>query len=310
MKNAKKDFYRAKQVFREEGDYDYYKYKLLSGATFKQYVESLREILISKEKKHNETPLNLKDILIEDDLSFHGQSVADNLYIILSLLPDDSIIEYDLTDVIGYVNERELLNDVIEKIIILTEGKSDVEFISKTIEKLYPHISPYYHFINFDEYNVESNASALVKFVTSLIASNIQHPIIALFDNDTAGIMEMNKLKSIKTPKNFRDLKYPDLKLAKKYPTIGPTGLKKMNVNGFACSIEMYFGADILAKEDELAPVIWKGYNEKEKKYQGVISDKGNIQKAFREKLRTKNGDFKDMDLILQEIFNAFMTEK
>lgn len=302
---AKKDFYHAKKVFREES-HDNCNYEILSKTTFKQYIDTIKDILISKEKKHDATPLTLKDILIEDDLILYEQSISDHLYIILSLLPEDSIIEYNLSDVIGYINERELLHDAIEKIIILTEGKTDVEFISKTIERLYPHISPYYHFINFDEYKVESSASALAKFVTSLIASNIQHPIIAIFDNDTAGIMEMNKLNSIKTPNNFRVLKYPNLKLAKKYPTLGPTGFKKMDVNGYACSIEMYFGKDILAKGDELAPVIWKGYNEKEKKYQGEIADKRNIQKAFREKLKSNDGDFKDMDLILQEIFLAF----
>ena len=306
MEKARKDFYRAKRVFREEADYDYEQYEIISKATFKQYVDTIREILISKENKHSETPLTLKEILINDDLLFHGQSISHNLFIILSILPDESIIEYDLSDVIGYFDENELYQDVIEKIIILTEGRTDVEFLSKSIEKLYPHISPYYHFINFDEYNVESSASALVKFVTSLVASNIQHPIIAIFDNDTTGIMEMNKLNSINLPQNFRVLKYPNLKLAKKYPTVGPTGYKKMNVNGYACSIEMYFGEDVLTTDSELNPVVWKGYNDKEKKYQGEILDKINVQKKFREKLKSNNGDFKDMDLILREIFSAF----
>lgn len=306
IENAKKDFSRAKKVFREEGNYDYYQYKALSEATFKQYVDTLREILTVKQKKYNDVLLTLKDILIAGDLSFHGQSISHSLFTILSLLPENSIIEYDLTDVFEYADEKELSYEGIEKIIILTEGRTDVEFISKSIEMLYPHISPYYHFINFDEYKVESNASALVKFVKSLIASNVKHPIIALFDNDTAGIMEMNKLKSIVAPRNFRILKYPNLKLAEKYPTIGPKGLKKMDLNEYACSIEMYFGEDVLVNGDDLTPVIWKGYNEKEKKYQGEILDKGRVQKAFREKLRNKKGDFNDMDLLLKEIFSAF----
>ena len=92
-----------------------------------------------------------------------------------------------------------------------------------------------------------------------------------------------------------------------KYPTIGPTGLKKMNVNGLACGIEMYLGEDILKFSKEFAPIQWKGYNEKENKYQGEIANKGLIQTKFREKLKlnclTRNPE---MELLLSVIFNAF----
>lgn len=141
----------------------------------------------------------------------------------------------------------------------------------------------------------------------SLVASNIKHPIIVLFDNDTAGIMEMKKLNSIRLAQNFKILKYPDLKLAKKYPTIGPTGIKKMNVNGLACGIEMYFGQETLTKKNELIPIQWKGFNEKEKKYQGEISEKTYVQEEFRKKIKSNETiDFSDIDLILNEIFDAY----
>jgi hypothetical protein len=154
---------------------------------------------------------------------------------------------------------------------------------------------------------VESNASALVKLVISLAASNIRHPIIVLFDNDTTGIMEMNKLKSVQLDDNFKILKLPDISLGKKYPTIGPTGIKKMNVNGLACGIEMYFGQETLTKSGQLIPIHWKAYNEKEKKYQGEISDKVLVQETFRQKLQLDSGsDFSDMELILKLIFKAF----
>jgi hypothetical protein len=39
-----------------------------------------------------------------------------------------------------------------------------------------------------------------------------------------------------------------------------------MNVNGLACSIEMYFGVDVLTRNNELIPIQWKGFEEKEKK--------------------------------------------
>jgi 5S rRNA maturation endonuclease (ribonuclease M5) len=224
-------------------------------------------------------------------------------------LSDNDFIEYDLTDVIdgGWVDEDQVKLVDYEKIIILTEGKSDVEFISKSIEKLYPHLKDYYHFIDFDEYKIESNASALVKLITSFAAANVKHPIIALFDNDTAGIKEMKKLTSKIVPTNIKFLKYPDITIAKKYPTVGPTGKKNMNINGLACSIEMYFGVDVLTKNNELIPIQWKGFDEKERKYQGEIGDKIYVQNSFRQKLsREVVSDIVELNELLNEIFNAF----
>lgn len=214
-----------------------------------------------------------------------------------------------MTDIIhgGWVKEKEVKQLNIEKILVFTEGKTDVEFISKTLNKLYPHLYSYYHFINFDEYKVESSASALVKLVISFAAANIKHPIIVIFDNDTTGIMEMKKLKTVKMGNNFKILKLPDIQLAKKYPTIGPAGIKKMNVNGLACGIEMYLGQDCLMKEGQFIPIHWRAYNEKEEKYQGDISEKHLVQEKFRQKLKSNSiTDFSNLDLVLKTIFEAF----
>ncbi|MFC3417721.1 hypothetical protein [Algoriphagus hitonicola] len=154
---------------------------------------------------------------------------------------------------------------------------------------------------------MESSASALVKLITSFAAANVKHPIIALFDNDTAGLKEMKKLTSKTVPPNIRILKYPDITIAKNYPTVGPTGKKKMNVNGLACSIEMYFGVDVLTRNNELIPIQWKGFEEKEKKYQGEIADKNYVQETFRKKLRkTEVTEIEDLNKLLNGIFNAY----
>lgn len=242
-------------------------------------------------------------------MGIYGQSTDCHLYSILSVLPENAIVEYDLTDVIsgGWVDISLAKSVDFEKIIILTEGKTDVEFISKSIEKLFPHLKDYYHFIDFDEYKVESSASALVKLITAFAAANVKHPIIALFDNDTAGLKEMKKLASKTLPQNIRILKYPDIALAKKYPTVGPTGKKKMNVNGYACSIEMYFGVDVLTRDNELIPIQWKGFEDKEKKYQGEIADKNYVQESFRKKLQqTTMTESKEITELLNGIFNAY----
>jgi len=305
LSKAKEDFNNAKQFSKVEEFYNF----PINKITYDKYLEEIKVIIKNKETEYDQLFTNFKDSLITLDLGIHGQSKKGHIYSILSVLPDDAIIEYDLTDVIygGWVKESNVRKINFEKIIILTEGKTDVEFISGSLIKLYPHLYDYYQFLDFDSYKPESNASGLVKLVIVLAAANIKHPIIVLFDNDTSGIMEMNKLIKIKLPINFKILKYPDLKFAKKYPTIGPTGIKEMNINGYACGIEMYLGQKSLTKDGQLIPIKWKGYNDKENKYQGEIADKIYVQDKFKEKLKKNiQEDFSDINLILKEIFSAF----
>ena len=305
LKKAKKDFQQAKKISRQEGIYNF----SFSGLTYEQYLLETKSIIDSREKSHDQLNTSFRESLISGDLGIYGQSTESHLYSILSVLPDNEIVEYDLTDTIngGWVEKSQIKHIDFEKIIILTEGKSDVEFISISIQKLFPHLKDYYHFIDFNEYKVESSASALVKLITSFTAANVKHPIIALFDNDTAGLKEMKKLTSITVPPNIKFLKYPDIALAKNYPTVGPTGKKKMNVNGYACSIEMYFGVDVLTRNNELIPIQWKGFEEKEKKYQGEIADKNYVQESFRKKLQqTTMTESKEITELLNGIFNAY----
>jgi len=305
LKKAKKDFQQAKKISRQKGIYNF----SFSGLTYEQYLLETKSIIDSREKSHDQLNTSFRESLISGDLGIYGQSTESHLYSILSVLPDNEIVEYDLTAIIngGWVEKSQIKHIDFEKIIILTEGKSDVEFISISIQKLFPHLKDYYHFIDFNEYKVESSASALVKLITSFTAANVKHPIIALFDNDTAGLKEMKKLTSMTVPPNIKFLKYPDIALAKNYPTVGPTGKKKMNVNGYACSIEMYFGVDVLTRNNELIPIQWKGFEEKEKKYQGEIADKNYVQESFRKKLQqTTMTESKEITELLNGIFNAY----
>jgi hypothetical protein len=304
-KKSKRDFQQAKKISRQEGFYDFN----LSSITYDQYLEEIKSIIDSKEKTFDHLNINLRESLTSNELGIYGLSLGSHLHSILSVLLDNDVIEYDLTDLIegGWVKITEAKNVYFEKIIILTEGKTDVEFISNSIKKLYPHLKDYYHFIDFEEYKIESSASALVKLVSSFAAANVKHPIIVLFDNDTAGLKEMKKLASKALTPNIKILRYPDINLANKYPTIGPTGKKNMNVNSLACSIEMYFGVDVLTRNKELIPIQWKAFDDKERKYQGEISDKNYVQNTFRNKLKkTEVTEFKELNELLNVIFNAY----
>ncbi|MCK0190847.1 HEPN/Toprim-associated domain-containing protein [Arenibacter sp. F20364] len=303
-KKARKDFIQAKKIAKEEAFYSF----PLSQVSYDKYKKEIKTIISQKSKHYDELFTNLKDSLIAGDLGIYGQSLECHLHSILSVIDDNAFVEYDLSGVIenGWLDEEVARTVDYEKIIVLTEGKTDVEFISQSIEKLYPHLTNYYHFIDFQEYKIESNASALVKLVTSFAAANVKHPILALFDNDTTGIMEMNKLNSHFLTDNIRVLKFPDTAIAENYPTVGPTGKKVMNINGLACGIEMYLGIDVLTKENNLIPIRWKNFNDKEKKYQGELAEKAYVQDEFRKKLKNSlNDEYFEMNCLLNEIFNG-----
>lgn len=206
------------------------------------------------------------------------------LWSIFDSLNNDIEIVYDLTFIIesGWIPKNPEKKIDIQKIIVLTEGKTDTEFIKKGINLFYPYLNSRYHFMDFENSNYESNASRLVQTVKAFVGSGIKNKIIALFDNDTAGIKEIKNLERTKLPENIKIFKYPYNNLATNYPTLGPTGLTKMNVNNLGCSIEMYLGKKSLSSGTEFSPLQWKGYDDKLKQYQGEVRDKKKVQKNFR----------------------------
>lgn len=244
-----------------------------------------------------------------------GQPTCSLLFTILSVINSESSIVYDLSSLInnGYVQENivEILN--FKKIIILTEGRTDTKYIKKSISLLYPHLSFNYHFMDFGGLNLNGGASSLVYSVKSFIGSGIKNKIIALFDNDTAGLKEKKILEKIDIPTNIKVLAYPDIKLAEEYPTLGPTGKQVMNVNGLSCSIEMYLGSDILKNESgEYIPIQWKGFERSMNAYQGEILEKKLIQDRFELKLKKqkeksiKKENWLEMNLLLETIKTAW----
>lgn len=202
---------------------------------------------------------------------------------------------------------------VVPKTIILTEGSYDSEVILKSMQLLYPYMTKYYSFLNFSASNVQGGASFTTHYVKAFIGAGIQNRVIALYDNDTAGRVELECFKNIKLPENFRVMTLPDISLAENYPTVGPTKDESIDINGKACSIELYLGRDVLTEQNRLIPIMWKGYKEQIKAYQGEIKNKSEIQKKFKQKLKdaAKNGIqspiyWAEIDILLNSLFYAF----
>ena len=107
--------------------------------------------------------------------------------------------------------------------------------------------------------------------------------VIAIFDNDIAGISSLNKLSKIG---GINAIKLPDLDEFKCFPTIGPDGEHLADINGRAAAIECYL---------ELPPncrIRWNNYDRNAGAYQGAI-DQTQTQKTTQQAifLKTKSGD-------------------
>lgn len=242
---------------------------------------------------------------------------------------DPLILDYTELVLAGYYDGTEQLADAGKrlssseldatgKIIVLTEGKSDSRFLSRTMELLYPEAAPLYSFLDFGLPNLEGGAGNLVRILKGMIGAGISNRIVAIFDNDSAARDAMRSLEKVDIPSNVAVLSYPEIPYAESYPTKGPTGVQDMNANGLAGSIELYFGLDILEQADgTLTPVQWKGYIKSIDAYQGELLDKHRLQNSFDELLNRihsptskSNRDWSGMEAILLSIFGAFRSER
>jgi hypothetical protein len=190
---------------------------------------------------------------------------------------------------------RTIKSSVIKNssVVVLTEGRTDAEFLSYGLQIIYPHLTDLIRFLDFDQ-KVEGGAGALVRMIRAFSAAGIANRVVAIFDNDTAAADAMRSLNPNSVAVNVRIIQYPEIELANIYPTLGPPTLgsssdpiSEANVNGLAGSLEFYLGPDVLRKADgTLRPVQWKSYIEGMGRYQGEIVDKAGVQKGFRNKVR------------------------
>lgn len=200
------------------------------------------------------------------------------------------------------------------KIIILTEGRSDAQILSTSLDLLHPHLADYYSFLDFDAMRLTGGAGNLANLVKAFAAAGVANKVIALFDNDTAGVAALRALGAIDLPQHILPMKLPDLELLRAYPTVGPSGCVDLDVNGLAASVELYLGSDVLMDDGKLLPIQWTGYERTLGCYQGEVLDKGPIQERFRKKLeRARSGTLEPSDpewdglrAIFEEVFAAF----
>lgn len=309
--------------------------RLLEAIDVDEWLATLREIRCKDTKEgeirgdispYEGTPIDY--MLGLDWYGYPGPDLNVGIRLALEVCSESDEFVYDVTDLVlgEYFSADE---DLVEyalalssthysssgKIIVLTEGRSDTWIICESLQLLYPHLSDYFSFMDFEGARVGGGAGNLANIVKAFAGAGIVNKVVALFDNDTAGDAAIQGLRSVRIPKNIKIERLPELPTLRQYPTIGPSGSIVMDVNGMAASIELYLGNDVLAEDmGDLAPVQWTGYDAGLRKYQGEVSCKDRIQERFRRRLETcrsdpgrlQQTDWSGLRAILSTLFVAF----
>lgn len=235
----------------------------------------------------------------------------------LEVVDPDTPVILDFSILVGWVGQERYTCGP-PRTVILTEGVSDKRILEAGLRFLYPHLYHYYDFVDFDLANLPGSAGNLLNTVRALIVTGVERRTVAIFDNDAAGHDAIRQLANVTLPDNIKVMVLPSLDIASSYPTVGPQGQIKVDINGKACSIELYLGRDILQDAaGELTPVRWGNWIQGVQRHQGEIQNKLVIQEKYFQLLseavsnpeRMKEHDWGGMRLILQHIFDLFKNQ-
>lgn len=193
--------------------------------------------------------------------------------------------------------------------VILAEGKSDIAILKASFERFHRDLCEFVTFLDHTEFKVDGGASYVVKFLKAFAAARIPANIVAVFDNDAAGLTAYRQARSLQLPGNITCIHLPDIEIARAYPTIGPQGRHDADINGRACGIELYLGRSALSSNGVLRPVRWTGYDQCSDTYQGEVDEKDLVQKSFLTAMHNGsenvNTDYPEMQLVWKTILEA-----
>lgn len=190
-----------------------------------------------------------------------------------------------------------------DKILIVTEGKSDTFILQTAISALFPEVSDFFCFIDMQENYPFTGTGNLYNFASGLAKIRIQNKILIVFDNDEAGLFSYKRCKEkLDTIPNLKFYHLPDLPEFKNFLTIGPTGYDYQDINGKAVSIECFL--DLSFNVDRDPQIRWTIYNDKSKQYQGAITNKDEYIHIFKKSFFDDNYEKDKLSYLVGDIID------
>lgn len=205
----------------------------------------------------------------------------------------------------GWAKEEDLaphLEDK-DKILIVTEGKTDTFILETAIIKMFPHISDFFYFIDMEENYPFTGTGNLYNFSSGLTKIKIQNKTLVIFDNDEAGIFSYNKCKTkLEELKNLKFYHLPNMIEFDSFLTVGPTGESYQNINGKAVSIECFL--DLKFGTTRKPMIRWTLFNEKSKTYQGSLIAKDDYTRIFKKSIDNIKYNATKLKFLIEDIVN------
>ncbi|MFE2075702.1 hypothetical protein [Streptomyces misionensis] len=274
----------------------------------------LHALITSSKSTEVKEPLTGLEAACLDALELFREHDEDPRTLLAALLDGqatDTIVRLDLHDLLsaGYFTRHDAVSEVALQelavemassgpIIVMTEGTTDARFLKRGLQIVAPDLAGYFTFLDPDA-KAAGGAPELVKSLRAFAAAGIMNRVIALVDNDAAGRQAVKTLSSAPLPGRFKVCLLPDLDYVKDYPTLGPTGDTRYDINGRACSVEFYFGLDcLLTASGDPFPVRWTGFNNAINDYQGelVPRDKKTVQERIDQMLTSAEASGSPLD--------------
>ena len=195
-----------------------------------------------------------------------------------------------------------------DKILIVTEGKSDTFILQTSINKLFPAISDFFYFIDMEENYPFTGTGNLYNFASGLTKIKIQNKTIIVFDNDEAGIFSYKKCKEkLDAIPNLKFYHLPNMDEFKYFLTVGPTGDSYQDINGKAVSIECFLDLDF--NSSKAPKVRWTIYNEKSNKYQGSLISKDEYTRTFKKHLEDEHYRKDKLYFLINDLIDFWCTK-
>ncbi len=206
----------------------------------------------------------------------------------------------------GWADESSIFEGLseLDRYLIVTEGSSDGAIIQKAMGLLEPDILDFFYFVDMSENYPFTGAGNLFRFCQGLAQIKVQNRVVVIFDNDAAGREAQRKVEQLELPSNMLVVRLPDLPECRSFPTAGPSGCSREDINGRAVSIELFLD---LGTGPEPS-VRWTSYSSSIDAYQGELIDKERYTKQFLTSRSLPVGyDTSRLELLLQHLSQAII---
>jgi hypothetical protein len=233
-------------------------------------------------------------------------------YVILRLLGEnpnnlDQEVVWCYQDVVdgGWAEESRLyegLSDA-DRYLIVTEGSSDASILRSALPLVEPDVADFFDFVDMTENYPFTGTGNLVRFCQGLARIRIQNKILVVLDNDTAGLLAFQRIRSLSLPRNMRVTLLPSLDEMSGITTLGPSGESVEDVNGKAVSIECFLDFEFGPKTP---PAIrWTSFNPDLGVYQGELLNKEQYARSFFENSKDASYDLQKLGYLWDHLIRS-----